>query len=82
MAIGGEFFNQNPESPLTHLVFKLDDLKAHRSDARAALCNLSGQELKTEAQDLGRLDSLSCMYMDIDGPFIGPQLTFLFSAEI
>ncbi|KAJ8596163.1 P-loop containing nucleoside triphosphate hydrolase protein [Rhizopogon salebrosus TDB-379] len=59
MAIGGEFFNQNPESPLTHLVFKLDDLKAHRSDARAALCNLSGQELKAEAQDLGRLDSLS-----------------------
>jgi hypothetical protein len=80
MAIGGEFFDQTPESPLTHLVFKLDELKACRSDARTALCNLSGQELKAEAQDLGRLDSLSCMYIYIDGPFIGPQLTSLFSA--
>ncbi|KAG0709288.1 P-loop containing nucleoside triphosphate hydrolase protein [Suillus ampliporus] len=59
MAIGGEFFDSNPESPLTHFVFKLDDLKAHLSDARSALCNLSGKELKTKAHDLGRLDSLS-----------------------
>ncbi|KAG0706935.1 P-loop containing nucleoside triphosphate hydrolase protein [Suillus ampliporus] len=59
MAIGGEFFNSNPESPLTHFIFKLDDLKAHLSDARSALCNLSGTELKTKAHDLGRLDSLS-----------------------
>ncbi|KAG1718745.1 P-loop containing nucleoside triphosphate hydrolase protein [Suillus paluster] len=59
MVIGGEFFNSNPESPLTHLVFKLDDLKDHLSDARSALSNLSGKELQTKAHDLGRLDSLS-----------------------
>ncbi|KAG2115511.1 P-loop containing nucleoside triphosphate hydrolase protein [Suillus clintonianus] len=59
MAIGGEFFNSNPESPLTHFVFKLDELKAHLSDARSALSNLSGEELKTKAHDLGRLDSLT-----------------------
>lgn len=59
MAIGDEFFDLNPDSPLTHFVFKLDELKAHLSDARSALSNLSGEELKTKAHDLGRLDSLT-----------------------
>jgi len=81
MAIGGEFFNPDPESPLTHLVFKLDDLKAHCSDARSALCTLSGKELKAKAQELGRLDSLSCMYICITGPLVGHRLTFHFSPE-
>ncbi|OAX41648.1 P-loop containing nucleoside triphosphate hydrolase protein [Rhizopogon vinicolor AM-OR11-026] len=66
MAVGGEFFNPNPESPLTHLVFKLDDIKAHRSAARSALCNLSGKELKEKAQELGRLDSLSSQKTEQD----------------
>ncbi|KAG1898485.1 P-loop containing nucleoside triphosphate hydrolase protein [Suillus fuscotomentosus] len=59
MAIGDEFFEPNPESPLTHFVFKLDELKAHHLDARSALSNISGEELKTKARDLGRLDSLT-----------------------
>jgi hypothetical protein len=59
MAIGDEFFEPNPDSPLTHFVFKLDELKAHLSDARSALSNLSGEELKKKAHDLGRLDSLT-----------------------
>lgn len=59
MAIGDEFFEPNPESPLTHFVFKLDELKAHHLDARSALSNLSEEELKTKARDLGRLDSLT-----------------------
>ncbi|KAG1776766.1 P-loop containing nucleoside triphosphate hydrolase protein [Suillus placidus] len=59
MAIGDEFFEPNPDSPLTHFVFKLDELKAHLSDARSALSNLSGEELKIKAHDLGRLDSLT-----------------------
>ncbi|OJA14965.1 hypothetical protein AZE42_03217 [Rhizopogon vesiculosus] len=66
MAVGGEFFNPNPESPLTHLVFKLDDIKAHRLDARSALCNLSGKELRAKAQELGRLDSLSSQKTEQD----------------
>jgi len=70
MAIGGEFFNSNPESSLNRFVFKLDDIKAHLSDARSALSNLSGEELKTKAHDLGRLDSSSCMDHLHDGPFI------------
>jgi hypothetical protein len=59
MAIGGEFFGSNPDSPLNHFVFKLDELKAYLSDARSALSDLSGEELKTKAHDLGRLDSLT-----------------------
>ncbi|KAG2117195.1 P-loop containing nucleoside triphosphate hydrolase protein [Suillus discolor] len=59
MAIGDEFFEPNPESPLPHFVFKLDKLKAHHLDARSALSNLSGEELKKKARDLGRLDSLT-----------------------
>ncbi|KAG1849969.1 hypothetical protein F4604DRAFT_85301 [Suillus subluteus] len=59
MSIGDQFFDTDPDSPLTHFVFKLDELKAHLSDARSALSNLSGEELKTKAQELGRLDSLT-----------------------
>lgn len=59
MAIGDEFFEPNPDSSLTHFVFKLDELKAYLSDARSALSNLSGEELKTKAHELGRLDSLT-----------------------
>ncbi|KAG1843152.1 P-loop containing nucleoside triphosphate hydrolase protein [Suillus subalutaceus] len=59
MSIGDEFFDTNPDSSLTHFVFKLDELKAHLSDARSALSNLSGEELRTKAQELGRLDSLT-----------------------
>lgn len=59
MAIGDEFFEPNPESPLPHFVFKLDKLKAHHLDARSALSDLSGEELKKKARDLGRLDSLT-----------------------
>ncbi|KAG2143047.1 P-loop containing nucleoside triphosphate hydrolase protein [Suillus clintonianus] len=66
MAIGGEFFNSNPDSPLTHFVFKLDELKAHLSDARSAVSNLSGEELKTKAHDLGRLDSLTLQKTEQD----------------
>ncbi|KAG1823350.1 P-loop containing nucleoside triphosphate hydrolase protein [Suillus subaureus] len=66
MAIGDEFFDQNPDSPLTHFVFKLDELKAHLSDARSALSNHSGEELKTKAHDLGRLDSLSTQSTEQD----------------
>lgn len=61
MAIGDEFFEPNPESPLPHFVFKLDKLKAHHLDARSALSDLSGEELKKKARDLGRLDSLTRM---------------------
>ncbi|KAG2073101.1 P-loop containing nucleoside triphosphate hydrolase protein [Suillus decipiens] len=59
MAIGDEFFESKPDSPLTHFVFKLDELKAHLSDACSALSNLSGEDLKKVAHDLGRLDSLT-----------------------
>jgi hypothetical protein len=66
MAIGDEFFEPNPDSSLTHFVFKLDELKAYLSDARSALSNLSGEELKTKAHELGRLDSLTRMlYLSI-----------------
>jgi hypothetical protein len=70
MAIGDEFFEPNPDSPLTHFVFKLDELKAHLSDARSALSNLSGEELRTKAHDLGRLDSLTRMRHFIDNPCV------------
>ncbi|KAG2357288.1 P-loop containing nucleoside triphosphate hydrolase protein [Suillus spraguei] len=59
MAIGSEFFESKPDSPLNHFVFKLDELKAHLSDARSALSNLAGEDLKNKAHDLGRLDSLT-----------------------
>ena len=68
MVIGGEFFEPNPESPLTQLVFKLDDIKAHCLDARTALSTLTGTELKTKAKDLGRMDSISGMRIYIDVP--------------
>ncbi|KAG2111784.1 P-loop containing nucleoside triphosphate hydrolase protein [Suillus cothurnatus] len=66
MAIGDEFFKPNPDSPLTRFVFKLDELKAHHLNARLALSNLSGEELKTKARDLGRLDSLTPQKTDQD----------------
>jgi hypothetical protein len=70
MAIGDEFFKPNPDSPLTRFVFKLDELKAHHLNARLALSNLSGEELKTKARDLGRLDSLTRMRHSIDNPCV------------
>ena len=76
MVIGGEFFNSNPESPLTHLVFKLDDIKGHCLDARTALSTLTGTELQTKAQDLGRLDSMSGMHIYIDVSLVGHRLMF------
>lgn len=66
MAVGDEFFELNPESSLTHFVFKLNELKAYLSDARSALSNLSGEELKTKAHDLGRMDSLSLQKTEQD----------------
>jgi hypothetical protein len=71
MAIGDEFFEPNPDSSLTHFVFKLNELKAYLSDARSALSNLSGEELKSKAHDLGRLDSLARMLHFIHNPCVG-----------
>lgn len=81
MAVGDEFFEPSPESSLTHFVFKLDELKAYLSDARSALSNLSGEELKTKAHDLGRMDSLSRMFHFVYHPCVGHQLRLHFSTE-
>jgi hypothetical protein len=81
MAVGDEFFEPNPESSLTHFVFKLNELKAYLSDARSALSTLSGEELRTKAHDLGRMDSLSCMLHFAYHTCVGHQLRLYFSTE-